>query len=682
MNSDAPPTDLSEQTTTRRPRRRRMPLWLRIIGWMVGTVLMLVLAAAAALVMAVERTASSLPSYESMKVAPKGRTIRIHTSDGTVLQTLGPAYGEWLPHDKIPDVMRHAIVAIEDRRFETHHGVDPKSLARVVWLAWKYHGTNKRLQGASTITQQAARTVFLSQRYDVRRKLKEMLIAMAMERKLDKDHILELYLNRVYLGGGAYGIDAASRKFFGHSATTLSLSEAAMLAGLAKAPSDYAPSADPKASFGRTKVVLSVMQETGNATSAAVVAANSGMPTFTVDAPPAGNGTRYFTDWVTPQIDALAHDQIGVVDVYTTFDPKLQEIADEAVSKAVPKGAQGALVSLDADGAVRAMVGGTDYATSSYNRATQAARQPGSSFKLFVYLTALENGYRPQSTVVDAPITIGGWSPRNSTGRNVGSLPMASAFAQSINTVAARLGDAVGIPAITRTAKRFGFTTRINPDPAMVLGTSEAHLIDMTRAYASIASGGLAIAPYGISRVAVNGKEIYRHDYKGLLLVSPRVAADMTSLLRGAVAYGTGQAANIGRPVAGKTGTTSSNKDGLFLGFSSGITTGVWIGRDDAKPIDGLQGGRAPARAFAAYMRKAVTGRPFDDVAGDLAYDPGDGASPDDEGDATDVQPAKGTKPTPPPVDPQDRTEEPEREPRSDGRSRAMPMPATPSDEQ
>jgi penicillin-binding protein 1A len=645
-----------------------MPRWLKAVGWTLGVAVTVALACFGMLFLAVERTAETLPPYDQMRTAPTGRTVRIHAADGTVLQTLGPAYGEWIPYARIPAAMRSAIVSIEDRRFRSHWGVDPRALARVTWLAWKYRGTNKRLQGASTITQQAARTVFLSQRYDVRRKFKEMLIALAMERRLDKDRILELYLNRVYLGGGAYGIDAASRKFFGHPATSLTVPEAALLAGLAKAPSDYAPSADTEASYARMRVVVSVMRETGAIDAATARSATSAKPAFAADAVPQGNGARYFTDWVTPQINAIAGDALGTIDAWTTYDPRLQADADAAVSAGVPKGAQGALVSLDSDGAVRAMVGGTDYQTSSYNRATQASRQPGSSFKLFVYLTALENGYTPDTPVTDAPITIQDWSPRNSNGGFAGTLPLRSAFAQSLNTVAARLGQAVGIEAIARTARRFGFSTRINIDPAMVLGTSEAHLIDMTRAYASIASGGVAVLPYGISRISVNGGDVYVHRTASQLLTAPRVSQDMTDMLRGAVATGTGRAADIGRPVAGKTGTTTSGKDGLFIGFSSGITTGVWIGRDDAKPIPSLQGGRAPARIFAQYMAKAVADRDPDRVesavveTGDDVVHDGEKASPPRR-PTVDDDDAEGTEDLSAPF---------VRTP--DGRSRAVPL--------
>lgn len=589
-----------------------MPFWARATGWLIAIAFAFALAGAAGLFAAVERTSVALPEFEEMKVTPTGRTVRIHAADGSVLETMGPVYGEWLTYDQIPQNMRNAIIAIEDRRYESHFGIDPKALVRALWLAYKYRGTDRRLQGASTITQQAARTVFLSQQYDIKRKLKEMIFAMALERRLDKKKILELYLNRVYLGGGAYGIDAASRKFFGHPATELTLSEAALLAGLAKAPSDYSPSADTQAAYGRMKVVLKVMKDTGRASPDNVKKALEIEPELAGEQKPQGNGARYFVDWIRPQIEAIAPGEGGMLDVWTTYDPALQAEADKAISANVPKGVQGALVSLDEDGAVRAMVGGTDYMTSSYNRATQAQRQPGSAFKLFVYLAALERGYSPSSTVVDAPINISGWSPKNADGAYRGPVSLATGFSQSINTVAARLGQNVGVENIARMAWKMGFSTRMNIDPAMVLGTSEARLIDMTRAFSTVAAGGLERPPYGIIRIEENGREIYKYTLPERMLIAPQVAKDMTAMLRSAVNVGTGRAANIGRPVAGKTGTTSSNKDGWFIGFSSGITTGVWMGRDDAKPISGLQGGRSPARAFAQYMQKAVQGRPED----------------------------------------------------------------------
>jgi penicillin-binding protein 1A len=326
------------------------------------------------------------------------------------------------------------------------------------------------------------------------------------------------------------------------------------------------------------------------------------------------NSVRYFTDWALPQLDMLLPDTNEPLEVWTTLDPALQKAATSAVDANVPKGAQGALVSLDGDGAVLAMVGGTDYVNSNYNRATNAVRQPGSAWKLFVYLAALESGYTPSDRVVDEPVTIEGWSPHNSGGGYAGQIDIRTAFAYSKNTVAASLGNAIGFGSVASMARRFGISTPINTMPSMVLGTSNVRLIDMTRAFASVSAKGVSVEPYGITKVtSVDGKVLYSHPARqGQVLVPPYVAAGITDLLQTAVNIGTGRAAQIGRPVAGKTGTTSSNKDGWFVGFSSGVTTGVWMGRDDAKAVAGLQGGHAPARAFAAYMKVAVARRPVE----------------------------------------------------------------------
>lgn len=585
------------------------PKWRRILLWTVGVLFAIGLAAFAALLIAVYSARASLPSYEALKSSPNGQMIRVRAADGTVIVSLGPSYGEWLPHDRIPKVMRDAMVAVEDRRFTSHWGVDPVALGRALWFAVDTRGSGRRLQGASTITQQVARTIFLSNKYDVGRKLREMVLALALERKFSKEQILELYLNKVYFGGGAYGVDAASRRFFGHSANQLTLSEAAVIAGLVKAPSRYSPTADAQAAIGRAGVVLELMRETGKITAAQVAGAR---PTEVRLAPePRQNSVRYFTDWALPQLEVLIDETSAPLEVWTTLDLPMQEAATDAIRAKTPANAQGALVALDRDGAVRAMVGGRDYVSSIYNRATQAVRQPGSAFKLFVYLAALEAGRRPDDNVVDEPVTIDGWSPRNSSGRYSGNINLRTAFAYSINTVAAKLGNEVGFGTVADMARRFGITTPVNTQPAMVLGTSNVRLLDLTRAFASVAAKGVAVTPYAITRVTANGEVIYQHQVDASrVLVAPYVAAQMTDLMQTAVATGTGRAAQIGRPVAGKTGTTSSNKDGWFLGFSSGITTGVWMGRDDARPVRGLQGGQAPAEAFSSFMRRAVARRP------------------------------------------------------------------------
>ena len=551
----------------------------------------------------------SLPSYSELKSSPNGQMIRVHAADGTVIVSIGPSYGEWLTIDQIPAPMKTAMIAVEDKRFRSHFGVDPLGIARSFQVRY---ARGRFTQGGSTITQQLARNVFLTNDKTWSRKIREMILAIAIERKFSKDQVLELYLNRVYFGGGAYGVDAASRKFFGHPATTLSLGEGAIIAGLVKAPSNYSPSADAKAAVGRAGVVLDVMLKQGIVTPAEVAAAN---PAKVVLAPePKQNSVRYFTDWALPQLDTLIDEGGEPIEVWTTLDLGMQNAADEAIRTNTPGKAQGALVSLDRDGAVRAMVGGKDYVASIYNRATQAVRQPGSAFKLFVYLAAIEAGYTPGDMVVDEEVNIDGWKPRNSSRRYSGEITLRTAFAYSVNTIAAKLGAEVGTGAIANMARRFGITTPINTQPSMVLGTSDVRLIDMTRAFASVGGNGVAVAPYGILKVTTSkGEVLYQHRTDtSLVLVAPQVAAQMIDLLQTAVNTGTARAAQIGRPVAGKTGTTTSNKDGWFLGFSSGITTGVWMGRDDADPIPGLQGGRAPAQAFAQYMKFAVAKRPVE----------------------------------------------------------------------
>ncbi|MES2290157.1 MAG: PBP1A family penicillin-binding protein [Pseudomonadota bacterium] len=568
-----------------------------------------------ALIIAVSVAYSTLPSYSQMKSSPNGQMIRVHAVDGTVLVSLGPSYGQWLDYDQLPATMKTAMVAVEDRRFRSHIGVDPLGIVRSFYV----RATKGRFtQGGSTITQQLARNIFLTNDKTWTRKFREMILSLALERKFSKDQILELYLNRVYFGGGAYGVDAASRKFFGHPANTLSLGEAAVIAGLVKAPSNYSPTADEKAAVGRAGVVLEVMREQGVITAAQVAEASPGSIKFAPE--PLQNSVRYFTDWALPQLDTLIDEGTEPIDVWTTLDLNMQRAADASIRANTPDGSQGALVSLDRDGAVRAMVGGKDYVTSIYNRATQAMRQPGSAFKLFVYLAALESGHTPADMVVDKEVDINGWKPRNSSRKFSGEISLRTAFAYSINTVAAQIGAEVGTTTIADMARRFGISTPINTHPSMVLGTSDVRLIDMTRAFAGVAANGASVAPYGITKVTTAGGEVlYEHRANtNNVLVAPQVAAQMIDLLQTAVNTGTARAAQIGRPVAGKTGTTSSNKDGWFLGFSSGITTGVWMGRDDNKPVPGLQGGRNPARAFAQFMTVAVAKRPVEKFQTDV----------------------------------------------------------------
>jgi penicillin-binding protein 1A len=596
-----------------RPRSRSR----RILGAGFKVFAYLTVISLVALGIAVSVAVSQLPSYaELVRRGDLGQMIRVRAANGQIIHTMGPSFGEWIPYERIPPVMREAIIAVEDRRFRSHPGVDPIGLFRAVGVRFQ---AGSWRQGGSTITQQLARNIFLNNDRTFARKLREGVLALALEWRFSKDQIVELYLNRVYFGGGAYGIDAASRRFFGHSATTLSVGEAAIIAGLVKAPSNYSPTADVAAARDRGRVALELMVENGVVTQAEADAANlDGIQLSRVTQ--RQNSSRYFIDWVLPQLDTLIDETRAPIDVWTTIDPNMQRAADAAINANAPRGAQGALVSLDRDGAVRAMVGGRDYVGSNYNRATRANRQPGSSFKLFVYLAALEAGYRPDTIVQDEPITVGGWTPRNDNGRHAGPIPLRIAFAYSVNTVAVRLAQQVGTRAVADMAQRFGITTRIATNPSMALGSSEVRLIDMTRAYASVGRGGVAVVPYGIRRLTTTDNTIlYQHPPdEARTLVAPWVAAQMTELLQGVVQVGTGRAAQLGRPTAGKTGTTTSNKDGWFIGFSSGLTTGVWMGRDDNRALPGLSGGRAPASAFHDYMARAVANRPVEQFATDV----------------------------------------------------------------
>ncbi|ARU16858.1 transglycosylase domain-containing protein [Croceicoccus marinus] len=603
-----------------RPKKR---WWLRILVTLVGIGVL----AAIGLVMAVLVTMRSLPSYSTLKASEHGQMIVVRARDGRELVSIGPSYGEWLDAREIPEVMKNAMVAVEDRRFYDHWGVDPIGVLRSLMVRveqgyWR--------QGGSTITQQLARNIFLNNNKTFDRKVREAILALALEQKFSKDQILELYLNKVYFGGGAYGVDSASRLFFSHPATDLRPAEAAIIAGLVKAPSRYSPTADANAAISRAAIVLRLMEQEGYISPSEAAAID--VSTVKLKEEHGQNSVRYFTDWVLPQLDFLVPDSFGPIEVWTTLDVGMQRAATTAIKSNVPSGAQGALVSLDRDGAVLALVGGTDYVETNYNRATQAQRQPGSAWKLFVYLAALEAGYTPDSPVFDRPITIDGWTPRNSGGTYAGKIDVRAAFAYSKNTVAAQLGESVGFGTVASMARRFGITSPISTYPSMVLGASEVRLIDLTGAFAAVQAEGRSVEPYGITRVTTADGELLYERQRGRQdqLVAPYVAAQMTDLLQTAVNTGTGRAAQIGRPAAGKTGTTSSNKDGWFMGFSSGITTGVWMGRDDNARVGGLQGGTAPARAWAAYMRIATDKRPVEEFNTELTL-PEWQLEPDDE---------------------------------------------------
>jgi penicillin-binding protein 1A len=595
----------------------------RFFVFMLKAGIVTALAGTIALGVAVAIAYQNLPSFAEMMKSPNGQPVEIRADDGTVIASFGPSFGEWLPYAQIPATMKNAMLAVEDRRYWYHPGIDPIGIVR---SAAVNAVRGNRAQGASTITQQLARNLFLTADKAYTRKLKEVVLALAIERKFSKEAILELYLNRVYFGGGAYGIDAASRKFYGHSARRLSLEEAAIVAGLVKAPSRFSPSADAEAARKRAATVMAVMVDAGSITPAEAEAADPRTVRFVPQARP--SGVRYFTDWVLAELENLTDEAAEPLQVDTTINAAGQRAAEAAIAAETPRGAQGALVALGRDGAVKAMVGGRDYVRSNYNRAVTARRQPGSAFKLFVYAAALEAGVQPEDMMEDSPVTIGNWSPKNNNGTFIGPVSVKNAFALSINTVAVKLAEQVGFDTVADMARRFGITTPIDRRPAMALGASDVTLLEMTTAYSAVAAAGMESPPYAITRITTaTGRVLYsRPASDPRLVVGPAVAAKLTELMQAAVETGTGRAAQIGRPLAGKTGTTTSNKDGWFIGFSSGITTGVWMGRDDARVVPGLAGGRAPARAFAQYMARAVGGTAPEPLV--TAVD-GGGAEPD-----------------------------------------------------
>jgi penicillin-binding protein 1A len=647
------------------PPKPRGRLWgfvrgLLLLGLGLGTL------GAAVIAALVWTTLQELPSYTELVTRPRGQSVTVRAVDGSVLAHLGPNFGQWLPYADVPRHMRDAMVAVEDRRFYSHMGFDPLGFGRAIWVNIK---ARRWVQGGSTITQQVAKNLFLTSDRTFDRKGREMLLALALDWKFSKQQILELYLNRVYFGGGAYGIDAASRRFYGHSARELSIPEAVVIAGLVKAPSRYAPSSDPGKSITRARVVLGTMVDSGAISAEAATRVQLDALRFAPQ--PRENDVRYFTDWVLTQVETLTDEALQPIDVMTTLDPHMQRAAEAAVQRNVPDGLQGALVALGYDGSIKAMVGGKDYVSSTYNRAVYARRQPGSAFKLFVYLAALESGRTPDDIEVDEPVSFGKWSPANSSRSYVGNVTLTRAFAMSINTVAVKLADEVGFDTVASVARRLGISTPISREPAMALGASVATVMDMTGAYATVARGGSSAAPYAIRQI-VRADSVVLFSYNAGLpdqVINADTAAMMTKMMAATIESGTGRAAKLDRPAAGKTGTTSDNKDGWFLGFTGDLTAGVWLGRDDNKAVAGLAGGKLPAQVWADFMRAATAGLPPQPLF--ALSTPGAFSEPDDEvygltppGDepAPTVQApmvqGEGAIPPPPPPEPAPRLSE------------------------
>ena len=566
-----------------------------------------------ALALAAPLFAAQLPDIGNLPTLPEiRRTPQITYLDrvGNVLAVRGGQVPAPVNIDKLPPYVPAAVVSIEDRRFYSHGGFDPLGIARAV-VTDITRGSG--VQGASTITQQLARTLYLNQDRTLERKATELAYAIQLERKYTKKQILGLYLSRVYFGAGAYGLEAASRRYFGHAGAKLTLREAATLAGLLKNPTGYNPLENPERSAARTRLVLDAMVDTG-AITAAQKARALAKPLKLANKKRIA-AVDYFVDWVDPQARRLIVGPLREdLTVETTLDLALEARAADVLTQAVERNGrlgvqQGAVVALDGSGRVRAMVGGVDYASSQFNRAVQARRQAGSAWKPFVYLAALEAGRTPETPVVDEPVTIRGWSPRNYTNTYLGPITLQTALGQSINTVAARLADEVGRDRVAAAARRLGITTPINTDPAMALGTSGVAPLELATAYDAFSNGGRRVYPFGIERLRDSQDRVI---WRAPAPATPQVIGnpplrDLNRMLRGVIASGTGtKAAIAGRDLAGKTGTTSDYRDAWFAGYTGGLATVVWLGRDDARPMQGITGGGAPAETWRSFMVAAL----------------------------------------------------------------------------
>jgi penicillin-binding protein 1A len=540
--------------------------------------------------------------------------IRILARDGTTIATRGASH-EYVRLSDLPKSLPAAVVATEDRRFFDHYGVDPSGMLRAMLTNLR---AGRFVQGGSTLTQQLAKNLFLTQERTLTRKIAELGLALWLEVRLTKNEILELYLNQVYFGSGAYGVGAASERYFGKPAHDLTLPEAAIIAGLLKAPSKYCPTTNPDGARARGRVVIENMAEAGFISADQEKRALAEPVVFSDQKTAnAASDAGYVIDYILDQMPPISSTGDAEVVVQTTLDKALQRTAQKVVKETLEKkgtafgASQAALVVLDRDGGIRALVGGRDYAQSQFDRAVKSKRQPGSAFKPFVYLAALEHGLTPDSVATDGPITIGNWSPKNDNNKFAGPVTLRQALAESMNTVAVRLNQDVGQGRTIEVARRLGIRSELHDGPSLALGTSEVSLLEMSGAYAVFSNGGEAVEPHVISRVSLSsGRVVYQSPPPR----TDRVASlseigALNDMLNAVVVYGTGRRAALpDRPVAGKTGTTQDFRDAWFIGYTSDLTAGVWVGNDDGKPMKRTTGGSLPAEIWKQVMRVANAG--------------------------------------------------------------------------
>ncbi len=552
-----------------------------------------------------------LPDISLLETPTRQPAVVLRGADGTILARHGQLHSGPVRFADLPYHLVRAIQATEDRGFFDHPGISALGLLRATIVNLRAGAVR---QGGSTITQQLAKNLFLGPERTVRRKVQEAILALWLEKRFTKRQIFSIYVNRVYFGSGAYGIEAAAQRYFGRPAKALTLRQSALLAGLLKAPSRYSPVRSARAAVSRSDRVLAAMVDAGYLH--ADEAAAAGRTPLGLRAE-GGAGTQYFADWALARATGHVGDIARDLTVTTTLNPGLQRLAESralAILDAEEKrsgASQVAVVIMSIDGGVRAMVGGRAYGASQFNRAAQAQRQPGSAFKLFVYLAGLEAGLGPDDVFVDKPVRVDGWSPRNYDGLFHGPMRLADAFARSVNSIAVQVSERIGRGRVRETARRLGITTPLAAHPSIALGASEVTLVELTAAYAAIASGGVAIWPFAVAAVHDRaGREVYRRAGSGRRrVVAPAHAEAMRAMLRAAIGRGTGRGAALGIGEAGKTGTSQGFRDAWFVGFAGGLVAGVWVGNDDGRPMRGVTGGGLPARIWRSIMAAALVDR-------------------------------------------------------------------------
>jgi penicillin-binding protein 1A len=567
-----------------------------------------------------------LPPIQSLEVPKRPPSIQIVDRDGHPLATRGDMGGSAVPIRNLPRYVPQAFVAIEDRRFYSHYGIDPIGIARAL-IANILH--RSVAQGGSTITQQLAKNLFLTQERTVTRKVQEIGLAIWLERKFSKTQILEMYLNRIYFGAGAYGVEAAAQRYFGKSAQKLTVAEAAMLAGLVRSPSRLAPSRNPGGAARRAQIVLAAMVEMKFITNGMAKTALS-QPAHALKSAVSGSA-GYIADWVMDVIDDLiGHVEQDIV-VETSIDSAMQAMAEKTLVDELTRSGdkagvhQGALVAMSPDGAVRAMVGGRNYSESQFNRAVAAKRQPGSAFKPFVYLTALERGLTPETIRDDKPISVKGWRPENYSHEYFGPVTLRQALALSLNTVSVRLTLEFGPTAVIRTAHRLGIASKLAPNTSIALGTSEVSIMEMVGAYSTFANGGYAVSPHVVVRVrSAKGTLLFSRGPQTLgRIIEPRYVAMMNAMMQETLLTGTARKAEIpGWPAAGKTGTSQEFRDAWFIGYTGHLIAGVWLGNDDNSPTRKVTGGGLPVAIWSRFMRASHEGLPVAGLPGLSAAPP------------------------------------------------------------